>query len=168
MERGKTSPPRTSPPLSFIIPTRVAPCTSTLQEPFKTTFIFPFRKKKKNSGCLWWKVLTIAVSAESGGKRSPFSLEQWGTRLPSSIFVHLWWDVQLTVTRPLQRWSGQGPRRRLYANGDVQKPEEQRPLLCSYLTTSKLRWLYYLSAFTSNRPSEEIETSKTLQNDRAF
>lgn len=43
----------------------MASCTSTLQEPFKTTFIFPFRKKQPS---LWWKVLTIAVSTESRGE----------------------------------------------------------------------------------------------------
>lgn len=75
VERGETPPPRTSPPLSFLIPARAAACSSTLQEPFKTTFIFPFRKKK-TKGRLWWKVLTIAVSAESGGERGPFRLER--------------------------------------------------------------------------------------------
>ena len=43
------------------VPTGAASCTSTLQAPFKTTFIFPSQKIRQS---LWWKALTVAVSAE--------------------------------------------------------------------------------------------------------
>lgn len=51
----------TAHPLFFIILTRAVLWTSTLQEPLKTTFIFPFKKWS----LVCWKALTIAVSAES-------------------------------------------------------------------------------------------------------
>lgn len=44
--------------------------TPALQEPFKTTFIFPFKKKIKPG--LRWKALTIAVSAVVGSANGPF------------------------------------------------------------------------------------------------
>lgn len=46
-------------------------CNLTLQEPLKTTFIFPFKKIKNKAGSLV-KTLTIAVSAVFGSDSGPF------------------------------------------------------------------------------------------------